>query len=1069
MNRFLTSTIPVLMFASASVLTTATAETVRTPLGMQSAETVSNPPVKIDPFDIRSLLTTIKYKPEKKSSVFQKKTLKKAFETSESGKVYTGAFQSYYEYYEFKPDGGEYLTYDVTVTIDGTEATISNLFNLEDGYPWDNSVQQDIKGVYDADANTITIPTPRKFDQATIAGYIYNYSPAVVVCGHVTPDGMLQSEDELVLLISEDGNRISTNQDFGTMTYTTDGTAIGFKCIYKGGVMLDTEVASEIVCLTKSINLERCYSGDKNERYFNIFNLSQAASSVTLSSDNPVFEIITPEVEVASLSQESITIAYHPEDIGSDTGIIRMESGGIVHEVEVSGECVEPIDYSGLVVEGDIDFKTDAIYPFTLCEYDGRQAARSTCVAIDQCKSYLTLSFEVPEGQLGRLSWKGVSSSAVSYASLPTIVADGRVIGSYEGMTNADISGNRTFSPGQHQVTFSYSVEWATYFSTTDYMTVYDFALQCETVEENKAVLLTDVLEMPNSLLESEEITLEGNIVLSNHGTKLLKVTEITDSEHFTLTKPDKSVKTFEELSVPVLFKASEAGFYEETVKIATTGGDFDVTCRALVRNMPDFQQIVKEGEFTFTTDPQYPWLVADGKAYNSTSKVIDTELTNCTLTAEFTVPEGYIGKLSWKGKLSTQGMVENTWTDYLTIQISSSFGTKVTLIPGEYDLDTSLYPYFDTPDMTDLLCGPGECSVTFNYVQIGDEAYSADDLVELYDLGLELLNHEGSSAVIDSDEVTFPDIYAGKHAEIKVSLLNTGLDLLEIYDLEGDGAFNGYFSDYTPVYNQSTDVWLTFDPENAGEYDGNVTIYTSAGDFVVKCHGMAIATDGMLLIEDFEDDGAGWSIYDRDGDGDGWNLAYNVYGGFPQGHVHSGEECIVSFSWDYLNGTFTPDNWTFSPEFEIPDSGAWLTWWSAGDDNNRPGDIYSVYVGVGEPEIGLDFNMDDYKCFYTETVISDEWTQHCVDISEFKGNEVHVAFRHYDCSGCYMVKIDDVIVYDHNPGLSVDLSPAESITVVAKSYYSIDGKQISSSAEGFVLIKETLSDGSTRTRKLVK
>lgn len=980
--------------------------------------------------------------------------------------VCRGAFQSFYEDYEFHPQGGEFFSYPVTFSIDGEKAVVSNLFNLEAGYPEDYSREYTLDGVYDESTRTLTIPTPREFDRATLAGEIYGYLPGVLLAGTAAPDGALTTDPALVFNVSEDGSRLSTSQAFGVMMFSSEGSAVGWKCYYKGGVILDISRGSELVCFTDTLDLGRCYRDAVMPGSLRVFNLSKKSATLSVSTDNPLFSPMKETVKVGPLAEGSVGVEYCPVAEGRDEALLSVESASGRYEFRLLGECMTPIDYSSIIDEGEMSVTTGAMYPFRLCEFEGHSAARSSCVAVEGCESVMTVGFDVAEGELGFFSWKGVSSSAVSYAGVPKILTDGELYGSYEGILNADISGSQVFAPGHHEVVFSYSVDWVSYFEETDCMTVYGLSLTSRPIQPREALLLTPQLVMPNSLIDNQPVDQNGVVVLKNLGTEPLSLTGADDALHFKVDAVSGEVQMLSELSVPVRFEADRAGTFAETVTLHTSAGDFEVPCSALVRDMPDFSVIVSEGDFTFHTDAQNPWLVADGKAFNSTSKVADEQPTHCRLTAEFEVPDGYMGLLSWKGRLSTAGMVEGVWTDYLSIQISSSLGTKVCLVPGEYDLDSSLYPYFVEPDMADLLCGPGQCSLTFDYVQVGDAAYEADDLVEIFGLGLRLIDHEASSAVIERDEVEFPDVYAGKKAEVEVRILNTGLDPLEVYDVEGEGPFSARFNDYAAQFNQSVSVMLTFTPDEAGDFSGIVEIGTTAGIFEVRCTGKAISTDGMLLIEDFEDDGEGWRVYDRDGDGDGWNLAYNVYGGFPQGHVHSGEECIVSFSWDYLYGTFHPDNWTFSPQFSVPESGAWLTWWSAGDDNNRPGDIYGVYVGEGAPEIGQDFDMDAYECVYTETVISDEWTEHVVDISQFRGKEVHVAFRHFDCSGCYMVKIDDVIVYDHDPA-SVGAIDSDA-EVVSREWYTLDGLRLSEPpARGLVILRETLSDGTIRTLKL--
>lgn len=996
-----------------------------------------------------------------------KKALKKIFSLSTRGnaETYSGVFQSYFENYAFFPNGGEFLTYDVAIDIEGNTARISNLFNLG---PASYSEGKDIDGVYDADAHTITIPTPHIFDEATLAGYYYGSYPGVLLSGTVNDKGEMVAGPELVIQLTEDNKKAVVTQDFGLMMYSPEGSPQGFMSVYKGAVLKVDISPSELVCFTDNIDFGRCYQNGNTVKSFKAFNLGNDPLTVSASCDTESFGLSKGSYGISAMTAENIEVKFSPKNFGTITGALKLKNGDLETTINLTGECIEHPDYTYILREGEVEFATDAMYPFEKTEIDGKSVAKSSFLSATGDKSYLTATVEVADGKLGTLSWEGSSYSELAYAAVPVILADDEEIANYAGLLNADISGNHKFGPGVHTLTFEVSNNYSSYFTELDGMYVCDIAFICESLEANKAQLLTGSLTFPNSILMDGKATKSCVVRLLNEGSEDLKVEKIHSSDHFSADVPDGSVPTLKEIEIPVTFSTDAAGLFKETMAIETTAGVFEVDLTALVRDMPDFQSIVKGGDFTFTTDEQNPFIVEDGKAYNSTSKIPDTEVTYCTMTASFTVPEGKMGKLAWKGHLSCAGESESGWTDYLRIGIKTSYGMFYTIVPGEHDLDTKNYPYIEAPDPSGLMCPPGECSVSFTYVQYGDSRYEGEDLVEIYDLELTLMDDNGNNVVVENENVDFGEIYSGKRKTSTVRFFNAGMTPLEFIDYEADPAFYAFLPTYSTPYNQWIDVTVEFAPEEPGDWEGTISFQTSVGFFDVAVKGTALSTDGILLIEDFEDDAANWKVYDRDGDGDVWDLAWNVYGGFPQGHVHSGEECIVSFSWDYINGTFAPDNWTFSPEFTVPEGGAFLSWWSAGDDNSRPGDVYSVYIGEGVPEVDMSFDIDSYKCVYTETIDSNVWTQHIVNLEEFAGKTVHIAFRHYACEGCYMVKIDDVYVYTYDPNSVFNLDSREE--VVDTQITSIDGQVLSRMPErGIVVVTTTYSDGSRLSRKVVR
>lgn len=1019
---------------------------------------VREPVVAKDPLDVRILA-----KPDNLSKPDATRPVKRLSERHSAqaeALTFTGAFQSFHQDYEFNFEGGEFLSYDVSVVLDGESATISNLFNLIDGYPYDNSEQYDIKGSYDADANTITVSTPPEFDIATVAGKVYGVYPLTVICGTVDAAGGITPADELVITLSDDHTRASFDKNFGLRMYTAEGEPQGFKCIYKGALMKTDLTQPELVCFTDALDFGKCWVSQSKEKEFNVFNLgSDMEASLDVSGD--AFSPEAASVTLASLEPTSVLVTVSPASEGNLEGILDV---GGSHSIALSCAAEMMPDYSFIVDEGEITFDTDSDHPFVKDTYNGTEVARSSNDA-SVSDSYLEARFSVPEGKLGVFSWKGWSSSEVSFSSNPSIIADGKEIFNYAGLLNASVDNSYTFGPGEHSVFFKYSVYSGSYFSENDRMWIHGLNLGYEDLEENKAKLLTESISFPNSILYEGATEKYSTISIRNEGAAPLEVTAIDAPDCIRAEMPYAPAATLETADVYVAFSASAAGEYNGDILVKTTAGDFTVPFSALVRDLPDFQSIVAGGEFSFTTSEEYPFLVENGVAFNSTSKVKDEVMTSSSMTASFVVPEGKLGVLSWKGRVSCMPYDEAGWTDYLSLIVSNASGTVVNTLPGEIDLDTENYPYFEAPDISNLLCPPGYGYVTFNYIQYGDGVYGGDDIVEVSDLKLELIDSEAESAVLVTESVTFPEVYQGKTSSAYAVLHNTGTEELEVLDVVGDGVFEGDIPSRTVPFNQKLEVPLFFYPVEAGEQQGSVTIVTTAGEFTVNCLGTATSMDGIILAEDFEDDAANWMVYDRDGDGDAWNLAWNVYGGVTAGHVHSGEECIVSFSWDYVSGDFTPDNWTFSPAFEVPASGAFLTWYVAGDDNSRLGDKYSVYVAEGGFEDA--FNLDDYTCVFSDEIVSDEWGRKMVDLSQFAGKTVHVAFRHHDSKGLYMVKIDDVFVYDHNPDSVGEISGQ---TVESIEYYTIDGIRVNRpGGKGIFIMKTRYTDGTVSSCKVIR
>ena len=138
-----------------------------------------------------------------------------------------------------------------------------------------------------------------------------------------------------------------------------------------------------------------------------------------------------------------------------------------------------------------------------------------------------------------------------------------------------------------------------------------------------------------------------------------------------------------------------------------------------------------------------------------------------------------------------------------------------------------------------------------------------------------------------------------------------------------------------------------------------------------------------------------GWTIRDDDGDGYNWEWMdasgsnYNVY---------EGTHCMASAS--YQNSAFgggtalNPDNWLISPAFT---AGSTVTFWYAGQDPSYSAEPFGVYVianGTTSAELG-------------HFTASNTYQQGSVDISDFAGQTVQVAFRHYDVTDMFRLNLD--------------------------------------------------------------
>lgn len=171
-----------------------------------------------------------------------------------------------------------------------------------------------------------------------------------------------------------------------------------------------------------------------------------------------------------------------------------------------------------------------------------------------------------------------------------------------------------------------------------------------------------------------------------------------------------------------------------------------------------------------------------------------------------------------------------------------------------------------------------------------------------------------------------------------------------------------------------------------------------------------------------------GWMIVDEDGDTFNWYLGVD-----PQHTASDGVQSAVSGSYD--NGTstaLTPDNYMITPAVAVA-SGDFLIYYVAAQDPNWTAEKYQVLVSTTGTAIA-DFTNE----ITTETLTSAEWAKREFSMESFAGQTVYIAFRHFDVTDQFEMKIDNVKLGDPSAG---DLPPAgpSNLAAVANGTDAID------------------------------
>ncbi len=135
------------------------------------------------------------------------------------------------------------------------------------------------------------------------------------------------------------------------------------------------------------------------------------------------------------------------------------------------------------------------------------------------------------------------------------------------------------------------------------------------------------------------------------------------------------------------------------------------------------------------------------------------------------------------------------------------------------------------------------------------------------------------------------------------------------------------------------------------------------------------------------------WTAVDADGDGYSWDV-----------ETFSG---VIS-SASYINniGALTPDNWLVSPQLQLASGSSYtLSWEHAAVDSFYFAEHYGVYVSTSGTAISDFVQLQDY------TLTSHIPSNVTLDLTQYAGQDIYIAFRHYGVSDEYWLVIDDITI----------------------------------------------------------
>ena len=255
------------------------------------------------------------------------------------------------------------------------------------------------------------------------------------------------------------------------------------------------------------------------------------------------------------------------------------------------------------------------------------------------------------------------------------------------------------------------------------------------------------------------------------------------------------------------------------------------------------------------------------------------------------------------------------------------------------------------------------------------------------------------------------------------------------------------------------------------------------------------------VVTYDFEYGMQGWTSIDADGDGFQW---FNSETKLGPGYGHESIFCMFSQSFDNTFDILYPDNYLVTPEKFKIGKNASFSFWACAQDLEYPAEHFGVAISTEGNTSDDDFTtIKEWTMTAKSTRDQGTWYQYTVDLSEYEGQELWIAIRHFNCFDEYYLAVDDVQINNilkprkwnnrfsiksDNPVPEITVTTIEHNDIIAGSDLNInvtffnkseedctyDTKTILSTKDEYVTIKEgesilgTMTSNESLTRTFV-
>ncbi len=914
---------------------------------------------------------------------------------------------------------------------------------------------------WDKDEHIISAATPDYFQSVdnTVCLIEFEGGALTLNAGEMYGMGYWRTLPEMVMKVNDDRSVIEFQSAYAITENVYDERNEQYSRTGLASVMFDVNLYREgegplVYASDNNLVYDQCFNGEAVSKTILLVNPGSEDADYAVSISSDAFSVSQKFGVIESGDFTELTITFAPESVGDFDGTISVMGEQNIAKIHVSGSAQEKPDYSSIVSSGKeyLSFNTDNKYPFVISEeYGDKTVAVSTNKAVANSESWLDVSFTVPEGNRANLTAQGYFYPR--YAAYDYFVVKNGEETLYETPDNQQFHGAidqaYSFVPGDYTIRFCYEKgsqpNVPSVVMGEDYVYLSNIALELRDYLPNEAIITEESCDFGklytmNTSVEVGKVITDAS-ALKNTGYENLIINSIDNSEHFAVSIDAQEIAPDKQTAISVIFSALLPDVYSEDIVFHTNAGDFTLNCTAEVLAAPDYQSIVKEGEFVFEMGI-VPFLVEDGRMFNDPNLPNDGVKITSETSARFEIPEDKCGLLTWEGYADCGD------GDEAMIMIDQNI-FQMLRFTGFTDASS----YKAKP--TQCWLAPGEHLISFGFTHSGNSTYEGEGVLSISNLSLQLFDEAPAVVIWEPLPIEFKPMYPGYTDTRNISLYNIDFTKERIVTVEdvwcSDGFMSNFDSEAQFTINPmgSRDVELAFTPSGVGEFSGVVTLHTDHGDIEVPLKGEGKDDSKLLFYEDFENGLDAWSIIDGNQDDNTWKIA-------PASMAYTGKAAL-QFNSFFSSGD--SEDYIISPEIEIPADGAELHYFRAYNANNEAHE-YAVLVGEG-----------DDPAFYEKVNVEDnfsrEFEEIVIDLNQFAGKTVRICFANTTpADKKNILKIDELSIISRNP-VSVEINVAHQNGV--KEYFNLEGQKVTYPSDGIYIVKETFSDGSVKVTKEIK